>query len=91
MEGDSLWPICQSCARPLIREEDFGTCADGTLNSKYCRDCFANGVFSQPDLALEEMIRRVIEQIMARTGMPRLRAEEITRSVVPFLERWREG
>jgi hypothetical protein len=39
---------------------------------------------------MDEMIGEVVEQIVARTGMPRSRAEEITRSVIPMLERWRK-
>jgi hypothetical protein len=89
MEDDPLWPICQSCARPLIRKEDYGTNANGTENQRYCHSCCAGGAFTHPDLTLEEMIQQVVEQIAARTGMPRTRAEEITRSVLPYLERWR--
>jgi hypothetical protein len=89
MEEDALWPICQSCARPLIREDDYGTNADGTRNKEYCSTCFAEGAFTRPDITLEEMIDLVMGQIINRTGMPRSRAEEITRSVLPFLKRWR--
>jgi hypothetical protein len=89
MEDEPLWPICQSCARPLIREEDFGTNADGTRNRDYCITCYAKGAFTRPKLTREEMIGEVTEQILARTGMPRLRADEITRSMISFLKRWR--
>jgi hypothetical protein len=89
MEDGLLWPICQSCARPLIRGEDFGTNGDGTRNRIYCRTCCAGGTFTRPALTMEEMIREVIEQIVAESGMPLLRAEEITRSVIPHLKRWR--
>jgi hypothetical protein len=89
MENDLLWPICQSCARPLIRKEDFGTNADGTRNEDYCSTCFSEGKFTRPDLTREEMISEVQEQISARTGMPRSRAEEISQSIVPTLKRWR--
>jgi hypothetical protein len=89
MEDDILWPICQSCGRPLFRDEDFGTNTDGTRNRDYCSNCYANSAFTRPNLTTEEMISEVEEQIVARTGMPRSRAEEITRSVIPFLKRWR--
>ncbi len=91
MEENPLWPICQSCARPLIREEDFGVDADGNRNLKYCSTCWGNNGFRRPDLTMDEMIGEVVEQIIDRTGMPRSRAEEITRSVIPLLERWREA
>ncbi|MDD1677715.1 MAG: zinc ribbon domain-containing protein [Methanomicrobiales archaeon] len=89
MESDLLWPICQSCARPLVREEDFGTNADGTRNEDYCITCYAEGKFTRRDLTLEEIVSEVVEQISHRTGMPRSRAEGVTRSIIPGLKRWR--
>jgi len=32
--------ICQSCAMPMNKEEDFGTNADGSKNEEYCTHCF---------------------------------------------------
>jgi hypothetical protein len=89
MERDPLWPICQSCARPLIHMEDFGTNTDGTRNDDYCSTCFRKGEFTQPDLTVEEMIQTVAEQISARIGMPHPRAEAIAREAIPALKRWK--
>ncbi|MDD1673012.1 MAG: zinc ribbon domain-containing protein [Methanomicrobiales archaeon] len=89
MEEEFLWPLCQSCARPLIREKDFGTNADGTRNEDYCSLCYQKGAFTQPAMTQGEMIENVANQIILRTGMPRSSAEEIARSVIPTLKRWR--
>lgn len=89
MDDDTLWQICQSCAKPLIREADYSTNGDGTRNGEYCRDCHSKGVFTKPDLTKEEMIRMIVEQIVANIGMSQSRAEEITRSLIPSLNRWK--
>lgn len=38
--------LCQSCAMPLVKEEDFGTNADGSKNMDYCVYCFKDGKFT---------------------------------------------
>ena len=89
MDVELLWPLCQSCARPLIWEKDFGTNADGTRNEDYCSLCYQHGAFTQPAITQGEMIENIANQIILRTGMPQSRAEEIARSVIPKLIRWR--
>jgi len=89
MDGDGLWVLCQSCARPLIRTTDFGTNDDGTRNEEYCAQCFKNGSFTDPDITLPTMVNIVALAIVEKTGMPATRAVEITWSVLPSLTRWR--
>jgi len=49
--------FCQSCAMPMKTPEDFGTNADGSLNSENCNYCFQNGAYTAPDITMEEMLR----------------------------------
>ena len=49
--------FCNSCGRPIVKA-DYGTNAYGSLNEEYCKDCFQNGEFTEPDITLEEMITR---------------------------------
>ena len=44
--------FCNSCGRPIVKA-DYGTNADGSLNDEYCKDCFQNGEFTEPDITLE--------------------------------------
>lgn len=90
MDGNKLWALCQSCARPLIRSSDFGTNDDGTRNEEYCAQCFKNGSFTDPDIPLSTMVNIVALAVMEKTGMPATRAMEITWSVLPSLARWRK-
>ena len=49
--------ICQSCASPLNKPEDFGTEADGSKSVDYCAPCYENGsLYGGTDMKMEEMI-----------------------------------
>ena len=49
--------FCNSCGRPMGRN-DYGTNEDGSPNMDYCKDCFQNGEFTEPDITINEMIIR---------------------------------
>lgn len=51
MEGK----VCQSCAMPLTKEEEFATNLDGSKNEEYCIYCFKDGNFVA-DQTMEEMV-----------------------------------
>ena len=57
--------FCNSCGRPIVKA-DYGTNADGSLNDEYCKDCFQNGEFTEPDITLEEMITRKTKEMMKK-------------------------
>lgn len=78
---------CQSCAMPMNAAYQ-GTNADGSLNSDYCKYCYKNGRFLEPDLTLEGMIDKSIGFMTTNFGMPRDKAEELSRKYIPPLKRW---
>lgn len=45
--------ICQSCGMPM-KEEQYGTNGDGSVNDKYCCYCYKDGEFAQKR-TMEEM------------------------------------
>lgn len=45
--------VCQSCGMPM-KEEQYGTDSDGSVNDKYCCYCYKNGEFTQ-QCSMEEM------------------------------------
>jgi hypothetical protein len=82
-----LKKICQSCSMPLDNEMLFGTEKDGSKNQHYCRYCYQNGTFVNPDTTLEEMTAFMTKK-MQEMGI----GESIVKSAVnslPFLDRWR--
>jgi hypothetical protein len=82
-------PICQSCGMPMEKPDDFGTNADGSPSEEFCTHCFQNGVFTEPDISMREMIEEVIG-FMVNEGIPRTEAEKIANETIPKLNRWRK-
>lgn len=80
---------CQSCGMPL--SEDFGnigTNEDGSLMKEYCRFCFTDGNFTNPNQTLNEMIQSSIENMTSDLKLPVEQATELANSFIPKLRRW---
>lgn len=56
-------PHCQSCSMPLDNMELLGTEKDGSKNQEYCKYCYENGRFTNPDISLDEMQSLVIHKM----------------------------
>jgi hypothetical protein len=81
--------FCQSCAMPLERPEDFGTAGDGTRAAEYCRFCYRNGAFLQPQASQEGMIDKCVSVMVQQHIMPEAQARALMTTVIPTLKRWR--
>lgn len=79
--------ICQSCGMPMVKDEDFGTNADGNKNQEYCQYCFQNGQFTKPDITKEQMIEMMVG-MSDKMGMTQEEAKKMADEVVPTLKRW---
>ncbi len=81
--------ICQSCGMNM-KESDFGTNADGSLNKEYCKYCFANGGFKK-NQTLEECIESCIP-FLIEDGVCKTEEEarENLKTVMPELKRWKK-
>ena len=85
---DQKGPFCQSCAMPLAKPEDFGTDPHGYHVNDYCRYCFANGVFTEPDISMQTMLEKCVA-VMAQQGiMPAPQARALMTDVLPRLRGW---
>lgn len=80
---------CQSCSMPMAKKEDYGTNADGSANKEYCRFCFHNGVFAEPNITLDEMVDKVAHVMIAKVTIPEEKALEIARQELAALKRWK--
>ena len=80
--------ICQSCSMPLDNPEIFGTEKDGSPKKYYCKYCYENGKFTNPQITLEEMKTRVKNQ------MEKMKMDDETITIaldsLPNLKRWRK-
>jgi hypothetical protein len=92
--GDKL--SCQSCGMPLGEFQDasgqaannFATNADGARNSEFCIFCYKSGAFTRPDLTLDGMIAKSVENMTGELRMPEAKARELAKNVIPKLRRW---
>ena len=82
---------CQSCGMGLSEEAgNFGKEKNGSTNSEFCRFCYQNGGFVNPDQTLEEMIQSSIENMTGdELNMPVDKATELANSFIPTLNRWK--
>ena len=73
---------------PLTEPNILGTESDGTPASEYCRYCYKQGHFVNPDMSLEDM-RSLVMQKMEEQHIP---ADIIEAAVIslPSLKRWKE-
>lgn len=78
--------LCQSCSMPMVKEDDFGTNADGSRNKEYCHYCFQNGNFIHPEATMEQVIGKSVEA-MRQMKMPETLIEQ-TKKIIPTLKRW---
>ncbi len=87
-KGQANIPICQSCAMPMENNDLFGINADGSKSEEFCTYCFKNGKFTEPDIAMQEMIDKCVG-IMAQQGiMPEKQARDLMAKTIPTLKRW---
>jgi hypothetical protein len=81
-------PFCQSCGMPLAKPEDFGTARNGSRINDYCRHCFQDGAFTEPDISMNEMIDKCVSIMAQKAMMPELQARGLMADVIPKLKRW---
>jgi len=74
---------------PLDGAQDFGTDAAGFRVNDYCRHCFANGGFTEPQISMAAMIDRCVAVMTQRGIMPEPQARSLLNDVMPGLKRWR--
>ena len=79
--------VCQSCGMPLNKEENQGTNEDNSKTNEYCKFCFENGKFTNPDLTMEKVIEKSVE-LSKKLWMPEDKAREIANNSIPKLKRW---
>jgi hypothetical protein len=80
-------PFCQSCAMPMAKDSDFGTNLDSSKNTDYCKYCYQNGAFTEPNITLSQMLTKVTN-IMQQKHIPAFFVKK-AQEFIPTLKRWR--
>jgi hypothetical protein len=79
--------ICQSCGMPLQEDKYFSSNADGSPNTTYCNFCYNAGEFIDGCNNLQEKMESCVA-MATKSGMPKQRAEDMAKSILPPLKRW---
>jgi hypothetical protein len=67
----------------------FGTTTDGLETHEYCKFCFQDGEYLQPELTIEDMIDMSIQNMTQDLSMSHDQASELAHTVIPQLKRWK--
>ena len=78
--------ICQSCTMPIDDVNNRGTEKDGTPSAEYCKYCYQNGSFINPEMTYEEMKEIVITQMRKLHIHENIIHQSLDR--LPHLKRW---
>ena len=82
---------CQSCGMPMdAAGEMYGTNADGSKNSDYCKYCYEKGAFTS-ESTMDEMIEVCVPHMATPdSGMTADEARKMMKEFFPNLKRWKK-
>ncbi len=78
--------FCQSCTFPIDNIEDRGTEKDGEKSDLYCKYCYKDGAFTDPDMTLEKMKEIALNEMKKKKTPENIIQASI--SMLPQLKRW---
>ena len=81
--------FCQSCTLPIDNMEDRGTEKDGSKSDMYCKYCYQNGAFTEPDMTLDQMME-IAETEMKKQNLPESIIQQ-SMNMLPRLKRWQSS
>jgi len=82
--------FCESCGMPMgDTNEMYGTELNGNKNPDYCKNCYDNGAFTNPDATVEDTIEFVAAMMVKDFGFSQEDANEQCRIGIPNFKRWR--
>lgn len=66
----------------------FGTNKNGKINEEYCKYCYVDGKFTNPDISAREMIEKSVEHMVRELKLSEEEARMLASSRIPKLKRW---
>lgn len=80
---------CQSCGMPIDASlASLGTESDGSSSSTYCKFCYQDGAFTNPDQTLEEMVQSSVDFMTTNLSFTPEMAAKMSNDIIPNLNRW---
>lgn len=68
----------------------FGTEKDQSETQKFCKFCYQDGLYLQPDTTVENMIDMSVNNMISELGYDETQAREIANQFIPTLKRWKD-
>lgn len=68
---------------------NLGTESDGSPASEFCKFCYQNGTFTDPEQTLEGMINRSVDFMTRELNFSRETASKMSNDIIPLLKRWK--
>lgn len=87
LSKETFFSCCQSCGKKFSSMVNKGTNSDGTKNHAFCVSCFDKGEFVEPDLTVEEFLKRSEADI--KSGKIKYRRKYAIGKLLE-LERWQK-
>jgi len=81
--------VCQSCASPIRKDAEKGKERNGDFSELYCRRCYQSGMFTDPEITVDEM-HETVRVKMLEMKFPRLLADGLA-DRVQTLKRWEKS
>lgn len=80
---------CQCCGMPMGNSDEmYGTEANGSKSTDYCKYCYDNGRFTS-DLSMDQMIEACVpHMVSANEGITEDKARKMMKEIFPTLKRW---
>lgn len=80
---------CESCGMPLADSSLLGTEADGSPAMHYCKWCYEDGGYTEPDITMGEMVDVCVgHMITPGSGFTEAETRNYMEGLLPQLERW---
>ena len=78
--------ICQCCGMPLEEDGVIGRNSDGTLNTDYCKWCYADGTYTYSDM--DDLINVCVKH-MVNENVTEEQARSYMKELLPKLDYWK--
>jgi Fe-S cluster assembly ATPase SufC len=79
--------FCQSCGVPLNSNKIKGTEHNGIKSNEYCKYCYENSNFKNPEMNLDEM-KKNVKNKMEQLHLPNYMVQKAL-NILPALKRWK--
>lgn len=79
--------FCQSCGMPLNSDKLKGTENNGIKSNDYCKYCYADSGFKNPEMKLDDM-KNAVRMYMEKRQHPSYMIQKAV-NILPALKRWK--